>query len=373
MLCDGTGFYAFIDLPPGTYTLTANQQGYPEILRNGIQVLTGSMTVEDVAFGAVTTPPVISGVQVTGLTHDAATINWTTDVPGTSRVNYGTTPAYGTLTPLNATETVAHSVPLTGLTLSITYYFEVTSSNGFGSNSSGGHTFMTPAFSGEIVIDNLDPGWANTSPSGGWTSGSIASVPKIGTDYLYATGVASTAEGDATRKCTWTAQVPAAGRYSVSAFYQIGANRTTAAPYKVTYPGGELITLQNQYSTTPNLGDWFPLAADIVLGAGATCAVQLSNNTGDTALVSADAAKIVYIGAINPVGPDFDGDGDVDADDFGHYQACATGPNVAQDDPGCADCDLDNDGDVDMTDFGVFQRCISGANLPPDPGCAGQP
>ena len=60
--------------------------------------------------------------------------------------------------------------------------------------------------------------------------------------------------------------------------------------------------------------------------------------------------------------PDFDRDGDVDQEDFGHFQACLNRPGVAQDDPLCASARLDGDDDVDQDDFGIFQACMSGAN-----------
>ena len=66
---------------------------------------------------------------------------------------------------------------------------------------------------------------------------------------------------------------------------------------------------------------------------------------------------------------DFDRDGDVDQDDFAHFQACLSASGVAQDDPACQDAILDGDTDVDQGDFAVFQACMSGANVPPDPNC----
>ena len=69
---------------------------------------------------------------------------------------------------------------------------------------------------------------------------------------------------------------------------------------------------------------------------------------------------------------DFDRDGDVDQADFGHLQACMSGPGIAQNDPDCQDTRLDTDNDVDQTDFGIFHGCMSGANVPADPGCDGE-
>jgi spore coat protein A, manganese oxidase len=69
------------------------------------------------------------------------------------------------------------------------------------------------------------------------------------------------------------------------------------------------------------------------------------------------------------VSADFDRDGDVDADDFTLFAACASGPTVPYA-PGCEAMDLDGDGDVDHDDFGILQRCYSGQDNPADPNCA---
>ncbi len=69
------------------------------------------------------------------------------------------------------------------------------------------------------------------------------------------------------------------------------------------------------------------------------------------------------------VRPDFDQDGDVDADDHDHFETCASGPAVPQTDPNCLDADFDGDTDVDQEDFGVLQRCLSGPDGLAEPDC----
>ncbi len=385
MYVDGTGFYAFIDLPPGTYTVTASKAGYSNaatVVDVAVGQVTGNMYVRDLLLGG-NPVPVIFNVQASNATNNAATITWTTDLPSSSQVEYGLTTSYGSLTPLNSTPVTSHSVQLSGLAATTLYHYRVISANANGSTTSSDYTFTTsgppqisnvqatsvgsngatitwttnaPADSQvlygltsgydqqttvdpalvtshsvnltglaaettyhyqtvsanaygtaqsndltfttttpvtEIVIDNLEPGWTNTSPSGGWTAGSRPEVPKIGTDYLYATAVANTSESAATRKCRWTPDIQTAGNYDVYVYYQIGSNRTTSAPFKVVYSGGEVVSIQNQYSSTPNLGGWFLVGADLPFLTGTAGYVQCSNNTGDTALVSADAARFV--------------------------------------------------------------------------------
>jgi hypothetical protein len=68
--------------------------------------------------------------------------------------------------------------------------------------------------------------------------------------------------------------------------------------------------------------------------------------------------------------PDLDCDEDVDLNDFGIFQACATGADAGPPATGCEAADFDFDIDVDLNDFGIFQRCISGPNFPADSACA---
>lgn len=72
--------------------------------------------------------------------------------------------------------------------------------------------------------------------------------------------------------------------------------------------------------------------------------------------------KSLYLG-------DFDGDHDVDAEDFGHLQACISGPGVAVTDPDCLDAQFDTDIDIDQDDVNAFTACLSGPGLTPGDSC----
>ncbi len=74
-------------------------------------------------------------------------------------------------------------------------------------------------------------------------------------------------------------------------------------------------------------------------------------------------------GVIATAKADFDKDGDADLADYGHFQACYSGPGFAQSEPACANARLDGDTDVDLDDFGLFQGCMTGAGLPADVNC----
>ena len=83
-----------------------------------------------------------------------------------------------------------------------------------------------------------------------------------------------------------------------------------------------------------------------------------------------DQAVYWALGKQIPTSPaDFDGDRDVDLDDFQHFAGCITGANIEQTDPECADARLDGDNDVDHSDFGIFQTCLSGESKLADVDC----
>ncbi len=72
-----------------------------------------------------------------------------------------------------------------------------------------------------------------------------------------------------------------------------------------------------------------------------------------------------------PVPGDFDGDGDVDQEDFGVLQRCLATP-LPPIEPGCPDADLNKDGvsSINQLDLAVFLQCLSGPEIPGDPDCA---
>ena len=78
-----------------------------------------------------TTPPVITGITVQGITNVKAVVLWTTDEPATSDVDYGLTTGYG-LKAGDGTLTPAHSVLLENLAPSTQYHLRVKSTDASG-------------------------------------------------------------------------------------------------------------------------------------------------------------------------------------------------------------------------------------------------
>jgi uncharacterized lipoprotein YddW (UPF0748 family) len=89
-------------------------------------------------------------------------------------------------------------------------------------------------------------------------------------------------------------------------------------------------------------------------------------------LVSSDCGSTVSGSALlslSVIPGDFDADGDVDQQDFGHMQACMSGSMVAQAAPECANARFDGDSDVDQDDLSMFLSCLSGPGTQASASC----
>lgn len=76
-----------------------------------------------------TTPPLITGIKIVDSSDTTVTIGWVTDEKATSRVEYGTSAAYGSTTSADENLVTNHTVTITGLEADKTYYFKVKSSD----------------------------------------------------------------------------------------------------------------------------------------------------------------------------------------------------------------------------------------------------
>ena len=189
MRCDGTGFYAFIDLAPGTYTVTASRTGYTSVSETVVvQVgsVTGNMYVTDLAIAGCP-PPVISNVQTVNITTTSATISWTTDQASSSQVQYGLTTSYGSTTTLDPALVTSHSQTLSGLTPGTLYHYRVISTSANGSATSSDYTFAT---AGPPAISNVAASSiTNSAATISWTT-NVAASSQV--EYGLTTGYGST-------------------------------------------------------------------------------------------------------------------------------------------------------------------------------------
>lgn len=124
-------------------------------------------------------------------------------------------------------------------------------------------------------------------------------------------------------------------------------------------------TSSNFITTTVNL----PAAA-----SGQPCQLRWrlgSNSTSASPGWYVDSIALPGVPAVcatHSIG-DFDGDGDVDQEDFGRFQACMTASGVLQNAPACLPAMLDSDMDVDQADLVIFVRCHTQAGVAANPDC----
>ncbi len=106
-----------------------------------------------------TSPPYITNVVVSVITATTATVTWTTSEAATTAVDYGLTAYFELGTEYNASLVTSHSMTLTGLTGSTTYFIRARSADGNANESSSPtYSFTTldgtgPVISGVEVID----------------------------------------------------------------------------------------------------------------------------------------------------------------------------------------------------------------------------
>ena len=127
-ITNSSGDYTISSLPVGNYTVSAEKDGYfsssatATIIENQTTTLNFQLIKDNL-------PPVISNINITSITTNSATISWDTDEPATSLVKYGTTSGSYPYTKEDTSYTTSHSISLTDLSASTTYYFVVNSTD----------------------------------------------------------------------------------------------------------------------------------------------------------------------------------------------------------------------------------------------------
>jgi phosphodiesterase/alkaline phosphatase D-like protein len=121
-----------------------------------------------------TTPPVISDIRATSVTSGSAMIEWTTNEPADSQVEYGLTATYGTLTNVEPLLVTGHSIALGGLSPNTTYHYRVRSRDGAGNSTlSADQTFVTAESGASQTVTFDDRAGANQLLNGEYPVGLI--------------------------------------------------------------------------------------------------------------------------------------------------------------------------------------------------------
>jgi len=134
-----------------------------------------------------TSPPVISLVSAMRSLLRDPVVMWTTSEPGDSQIEYGTTTAYGSVTPLDPALVLAHTQTASGLAADTLYHYRVRSRDAAGNLAvSADFTFTTTAptttASGPVGYWMLDdapgaPGALATDSSGNGGTGTLLNGP----------------------------------------------------------------------------------------------------------------------------------------------------------------------------------------------------
>ncbi len=112
--------------------------GWDQYFGNGLVDAYAAVMAAGGGGGGDVTPPVLSNFSETDITTTSAVINWTTNEPADSYVDYGVDTAY------NSALVTSHSMELTGLTANTTYTYTVESTDGSGNTGTAGpFTFTT--------------------------------------------------------------------------------------------------------------------------------------------------------------------------------------------------------------------------------------
>lgn len=167
-----------------------------------------------------TTAPVItftSAIDITSVTDSSAIISWMTDEAANSQIDYGTSVSYGSVE-TNANYNIDHSVTLSSLLPSTTYYFKITSvdnsisnNSATDDNSTAGYTFTTLASLDTtppviLTVSSGTPEY-NTATITWTTDESASSLVDFGTDTNYGSTQGNSADSETSHSATLTSLV----------------------------------------------------------------------------------------------------------------------------------------------------------------------
>uniref|UniRef100_A0A832I353 DUF4082 domain-containing protein n=1 Tax=Eiseniibacteriota bacterium TaxID=2212470 RepID=A0A832I353_UNCEI len=198
------------------------------LTRDGAPVTYATETIKGVAYAVFpaaagdyaatyeedVTPPAISSVTATPAADGTALIQWTTDEPSDSRVDYGTDPGSLASQATNPALVTAHAVTLTGLAANTTYHFRVTSADAAANTATSPAppqapaSFATPA--GPCAADRLAADFAagtavTTAVGARDGDGEVSLVPAYGTEFP---GAALPADWSSANGAPWNGGTP---------------------------------------------------------------------------------------------------------------------------------------------------------------------
>jgi hypothetical protein len=187
--------------------------------------------VFDTGAAVDSTPPTISAVAA-GPVAGGEAITWNTDEAATSQVAYGTSPTALTSTASAAGSGLSHSVTLTGLASSTTYYYRVTSADPSGNTASApaAAASFTSADTAPPVISAVTGTAGSTTAAISWTTDeSATSRVDYGTSAASLTSN-TTAPGSSTSHSVTLTGLAIGTRYYYRVTSADAAGNTASAP-----------------------------------------------------------------------------------------------------------------------------------------------
>jgi len=154
------GAYSFAGLEPGTYTVTPKKDGFSFDPQNKTLTLSANQSGQNFTAKTETSVKqrpiraVITDAQAVKVTAKDVTINWKTDIPATSLIEYGLTPQFGMKSGLSTVMEYNHSIQLFELQKDAVYHARAVSyslENPDVPAYSQTFTFKTPALEDRIA------------------------------------------------------------------------------------------------------------------------------------------------------------------------------------------------------------------------------
>ncbi|MDB5265693.1 MAG: baaA1 [Parcubacteria group bacterium] len=156
--------FTYTPATSGTKTLTfTNGQGW--VNPGTASYLSGTVT-----------PPAISAISVGSIATTSATVAWTTDVLGSSRVSYGPTSTYSASTTQTDTSprVMSHSVALANLVSCSTYHYQVDSIGASSNEATSSDQTFTTTCPGSVAITSSTAAPITTGAGGTLVFGSTS-------------------------------------------------------------------------------------------------------------------------------------------------------------------------------------------------------
>jgi hypothetical protein len=187
---DSPPLHALKDLVDGrTGVFTYGASAFPSSTFQATNYWVDVVFITSIA--ADTTPPAISGVTAAAGANGSETIAWTTNEASSSRVDYGASAGSLTSNVSDSALVTSHSVTLTGLAPSTTYFYRVTSADAAANSATSPiatdppASFTTPAAAlGDTLAADFSAGTTGGSTYISETAnGEVVLLPAVGAEF----------------------------------------------------------------------------------------------------------------------------------------------------------------------------------------------